>query len=151
MTLQTLTILSCVLTTITMVIFTGFIAFLLRFGGQGVQSVWNRIFNRGDDDNQDSPRKREFQSQSVSSGSALRQRAKELDFAPAPTGQYDAQSASGGIRGVCPRPVLPSQKTPVPPGGTLFHMDPSPRSVSKWYLTSIPPFNFGKRRNLSPF
>jgi hypothetical protein len=91
MGMQTLITVSCILTGITWTIFTAFIGVLLRFGGQGVQAMWNRITGSifGNDEQQEPQpeaggRQGQFSGQQVngSRSEILRQRAQNLEFAP---------------------------------------------------------------------
>ena len=96
MGLETLITLSCILTSITMLIFSAALFVLIQFGSRGIQAAFNRLLGRGDDNEKETPKQTgtpaTAQSQSISSGDALRQRAKQLDFAPAPQA-FNAQSA----------------------------------------------------------
>ena len=96
MGLETLITLSCVLTSITMLIFSAALFVLIQFGSRGIQAAFNRLLGRGDNKEDEAPKRTTApataQSQSISSGDALRQRARQLDFAPAPQ-TFNAQSA----------------------------------------------------------
>lgn len=88
--------LSCVMTTISMIVLVGVLLFFARFGGQGVKMLIDRFLG-GNDDNpqQQSAPVRAGAQASVASSRSLRQRAQNLDF-PAParaSTQFGAQSA----------------------------------------------------------
>ncbi|MEO1289328.1 MAG: hypothetical protein AAFV93_16320 [Chloroflexota bacterium] len=94
--------LSCVMTTIAMIIYFGFLLIFARYGGQGIQQIFNRFFGDEDDANnqQDTQRQAPNQQPAVASSQSLRQRARNLDF-PAPASgvagaTFSAQGASGG-------------------------------------------------------
>ena len=75
------------MTTISMLVFIGIIIFFVRFGGQGVQAVFDR-FTGGGDSNAAKPatnttQGNSTQSPAIASSQSLRMRAQGLDF-PAP-------------------------------------------------------------------
>lgn len=90
---------SCVLTTISMIVLIGVILFFARFGGQGVKMLIDRVMGGNDDkQKEDVPARTGRVQTAVASSQSLRQRANQLDF-PAPAGasgvaQFGAQSAS---------------------------------------------------------
>ncbi|GAB5492440.1 MAG: hypothetical protein Phog2KO_26550 [Phototrophicaceae bacterium] len=100
MDLGLLVTISCVMTTISMILLIGVILFFARFGGQGVKMLIDRVMGGGDDKQNEQSPVRERQAQTaVASSSSLRQRAQQLDF-PAPAGgtaQFGAQSAGSSL------------------------------------------------------
>lgn len=110
MSLETIVIMSCVLTAITWFILFAFVVILLRYGTQGLTSMLGGAFAGGGmlgglfggDDDQKVPQRQSpvrATTQNVSSGSALRQRADNLDFPAPPAGnaQFNAQSDYGNL------------------------------------------------------
>lgn len=94
--------LSCVMTTISMIVLIGVILFFARFGGQGVKMLIDRFLGGDDKPEQQVAPVRAGQTQAaVASSRSLRQRAQNLDFpAPAPvqaqgSTQFGAQTTLG--------------------------------------------------------
>lgn len=93
--------LSCVMTTISMILLVGVILFFARFGGQGVKMLIDRFLGGNDDklEPQVAPVRAGQAQSAVASSRSLRQRAQNLDFpTPAPaqvrgSTQFGAQSA----------------------------------------------------------
>lgn len=89
---------SCVMTTISMIVLIAVILFFARFGGQGVKMLIDRVMGGNDDkQKQDVPVRTGQVQTAVASSQSLRQRANQLDF-PAPAqasgaAQFGAQSA----------------------------------------------------------
>jgi hypothetical protein len=98
MTIGVLVTVSCVLTSITMLIFSAALFVLIQSGSRGAQALVNRLFGFGRDivDN-DKPKETATPARArseVSSGDVLRQRAQQLDFVPqAAVPAFNAQGA----------------------------------------------------------
>ena len=94
MELSTLITMSCILTGVTMLVFMGTLVFLARYGGKGINSIFNRFLGGGGDDDKSGDKGQERQQTPAVSGQSFRQRAQSLDF-PAPAAgaqQFSAQS-----------------------------------------------------------
>jgi hypothetical protein len=98
MTIGVLVTVSCVLTSITMLIFSAALFVLIQSGSSAAQALVSRLFGFGGNrDNDDKPKETATPARArseVSSGDVLRQRAQQLDFVPqAAVPAFTAQGA----------------------------------------------------------
>jgi hypothetical protein len=156
MDLSTLIVLSCVLTGITMVFFVGGIAFLLRYGGKGVTSLFNRFLGGGKDKNENDLQEERRQAPAKASGQSFRQRAQSLDF-PAPPGAQQFSAQAIPQQGQYPDFPAPSQASltprmgqdPLGGGGQQFQQQQSFRPSTP-SLSASRPFNSGFTQQAPP-
>ncbi len=132
---------SCVMTTISMLVFIGIIIFFVRFGGQGVQALFDR-FTGGGDSNAAKPatnttQGNSTQSPAIASSLSLRMRAQGLDF-PAPAAgatAFAAQSAGASYPDFPP----PQQASLTPRGQSLgFNPQSAPLGQTSSFQPSTP-------------
>lgn len=104
MDLGVLVTLSCVLTSVSMLVIIGFLFFLARTGGQGITSFVDNILGRGGDNAEEETPQRQrasarSDSERVANSQSLRQRARNLDF-PAPNQAQAASLSTGTVIGM---------------------------------------------------
>ncbi|MGJ3240033.1 MAG: hypothetical protein ACFE0Q_15100 [Anaerolineae bacterium] len=151
---------SCVMTTIAMILFLGVIAFFVRFGGEGVKMLIDR-FTGGDEQPTPAIQSERLQAQSAPARQSLRQRAQQLDF-PAPQGQndasFDAQAFGASTIGGNRYPDFPMPQTQQPqqpslrPRGQFDAQSSAPANTSSFQpstpsLSPSRPFQAGSQFN----
>ncbi|MEL6525551.1 MAG: hypothetical protein AAFQ07_07555, partial [Chloroflexota bacterium] len=122
--------LSCVFTSIAMVVIIGFLAILARTGGQGIASFVDNLLGRGEDSQPQpegaSARKRGIEGadgQQVATSQSLRQRARNLDF-PAPNQAQAAALTTGSVLGVNAMQAQSAQQAPAGSGRNIPDFPP---------------------------
>ncbi|MEL6406631.1 MAG: hypothetical protein AAFR81_19840 [Chloroflexota bacterium] len=130
MDLGVLVTLSCVFTSIAMVVIIGFLAILARTGGQGIASFVDNLLGRGEDSQPQpegaSARKRGIEGadgQQVATSQSLRQRARNLDF-PAPNQAQAAALTTGSVLGANAMQAQSAQQAPAGSGRNIPDFPP---------------------------